>query len=146
MTINADMSNSGGMLVEQGVYPCTVTDVEQKISTNTGGEYVAFEFTIAGGEFKGKKLWLNNSLGAKDRNYYLRQTLQAISGEEVPEVENFSFEESAYVGRGCMVQVVHEERKGKVYATVAGITPSGTDPVDLTPGGSSGAPDDSMPW
>ncbi len=124
MTIRADMSGSGGgRLIEQGVYPCTVTDIQQKISQNTGSEYIAFEFTIASGEFEGRKLYHNNSLGAKDRNYYLRQTLEGISGEEVPEIEDFTFEERDYLGRGCQVQVVHEEYNGKVKPSVAAIHP-----------------------
>jgi hypothetical protein len=122
---DVDFSESGGReLIDQGVYPCTVTDMEMRQSENTGRDYYAFTFTVASGEWEGYKLWHNNTIGAKDRNYYLKQTLEGISGTEIPE-DTVSIDERDYIGRGCQVQVVHEEYKGKVKASVATIHPPG---------------------
>lgn len=145
-------SEGGGALVEQGTYPCTVTGMEIKHAQTTGNPYYAFEFTIASGAFADRKLWLNNMIGAKDRNYYLRMTLEGITGEDVPLDADVEIVERDYIGRGCNVQVVHEERNGKVYATVAGIRPPNADQVIEGPTSTDdpfapdGKPSEDYPW
>jgi hypothetical protein len=118
-----DFSGSGTQLIDQGMYPCTVTGMEIKTSQNSGNDYYAFEFTIASGDFEGMKLWHNNSINAKDRNFYLRQTLEGIRGMEIPLEADVDINVRDYIGRGCMVQVIHEEYKGEVKPRVAGIHP-----------------------
>lgn len=146
-----DFSGSGSYpLVDQGMHQVTVTGMQIKESPNTGNEYYEFEFTVANGEFSGQKLWLRNMLNAKDRNRYLRETLEGISGKEIP-LEEVPIESFDYVGRGCLVQVVHDEYQGQVRAQVAGVHPVDADfsgpPIGDEPYSDVPHPaDDKEPW
>jgi hypothetical protein len=127
---DVDFSGSGGKeLIDQGVYPCTVTGMEMKQSEKTGRDYYAFEFTVASGDWEGYKLWHNNTIGAKDRNYYLKCTLEGITGQEIP-LDTVSINERDYLGRGCQVQVIHDQYNGKLKAAVATIHPAGDEVFD----------------
>lgn len=138
-----DFTGSGGKeLIDQGVYPCTVTGMEIKRSENTGNDYYAFEFTVASGQWEGYRLWHNNTINAKDRNYYLRTTLEGITGEEFP-LEIMDINPAEYIGRGCQVQVIHDEYQGKLKAQVAAIHPpsDGMEPSGDVPPGMSAEDD-----
>ena len=116
-----DFSDSEGYpLIDQGLHTVTVTGMEIKASQTTGNEYYEFEFTIASGEFQGSKLWLRNMINAKDRNRYLRETLEGIMGNDIP-LEAVEVYPNDYIGRGCQVQVIHDEYQGKVRPQVAGV-------------------------
>lgn len=120
--MNVDFSGADSFpIVEQGVYPCTLTGMELK-EAQSGNQYYSFEFVISDGEFAGSKLWHNNTINAKDRNRYLRETLMGITGNEIP-LEAVEVQVKDYIGRGCMVQVVHEEYNGQLRAKVGGIRP-----------------------
>lgn len=49
-------------LLPNGKYIMTLVESEKRTSQNSGDDYVSLEFEIQGGQYEGRKLWLNLSL------------------------------------------------------------------------------------
>lgn len=134
--VNVDFSEADSFpLIDQGLYPASVVGVDVKKSEKTGNEYFEFNFEIASGEFKGMKVYHRNAINAKDRNGFLKQTLDALNYEVagVSEIETADL-----YGRSCMIQITHTEYQGKTRAEISGLFPIDDVPVPAT--------SDNEPW
>jgi len=63
---------------------------------------------------------LNNSLDPKAS---LRKIIEAWDGPLSPEAAKNGFDLDEYIGRNCLLSVVHFEKEGTVYANIGSITP-----------------------
>jgi len=138
--LDVDFNDADGFpLVAQGMYTAVVRSVEPKESERTGNRYLEFTFDVVGGEYDGIQLDpLRNMIDMKDRNYYLKQTLETLGYhvEGLAEIDTTDL-----LLRTCKVQVVHEEYEGTTRAKIAGIYPL-TDELETPPGPPSGK----SPW
>lgn len=101
---------SSDFSMPNGPYVLAVTSVELKKSNNSGETYLAWEYKVAEGEHKGKKVWDNTSLQPQAL-WRLRNLLEAFGyevndGEVDLDLESF---ENELVG----AEIENEKFKGK---------------------------------
>ena len=139
MNLKIDFSQTEEFpLIDEGIYTLRVTDCELKESENTGSQYLEFWFEVVGGDWDKTKIPLRNMLNKKDRNFYLRSTLQALGYkcEGIIDLETDSLKD-----RVCRGEIHHREYNGKVYADITAIYPMMDDDI-----GSPSLNVESDPW
>lgn len=101
----------GASLVDEGNYEVKVMEVEKKTGSDSGEDYLAWQFEILSPEeFKGNTLYYNTSLQKKSL-WNLRGLLEVL-GIEIPEGEgDLDLDELIDRTAGCEVQ--HEKYNGK---------------------------------
>lgn len=60
-----------------GEYKMRIDGSEMKISSSSGNEYLSFEFTVAEGQFMGRKLWSNFNI------FHPKENVQQIAREQL---------------------------------------------------------------
>lgn len=126
MTVEVDFTEAGDVDFEplpQGWYEVSVYEAKFEESQN-GKRMVAFEFKVQSPiEFDGRRLWMRNMIGAKDKNFYLKKTLNAL-GIEVDGIVQLNLNE--ILGLSTSVRVGWREWEGKTKEEVVDIRPTGT--------------------
>lgn len=87
---------------------CTYVEASQR----SGEPAVAWEFTVEGDEYDGRKGFMNTSLQPQAR-WSTKRILKALG---VPDDElegEFDFEPEDYVGRECVIVIGHETYEGE---------------------------------
>lgn len=108
--VNFDDVESSDFSIPNGSYVLTVTGVEKKKSEQSGNEYLAWEFKIAEGKHKGKKVWDNTSLQPQAL-WRLRGLLEAMQ-VDISEGE-FELELDEFDGETLGVVIENEKYNGK---------------------------------
>ena len=124
MTLMVDFSEAGDVDFEplpQGWYDVSVYEVKLEES-QAGKPMIAFEFKVQGGEFDSRRLWMRNMIGARDKNFYLKKTLNAL-GVEVDGVAEIDL--GGFLGCSASVRVGWREWEGKTKEEVVDIRPAG---------------------
>lgn len=91
----------------------------------SGADYIAWEFTVQGGDFDGRKGWLNTSLLAQSLWNVKRVMLalgvpeEAISGE----IEDIEALVESLMGKEAIMVVGHRKWEGEVRQDVRRILP-----------------------
>lgn len=114
-------ANKGGV-TKEGDYVVEVESVEEKTSESSGQQYLAWEFRVAEGKFKGKKLWHNTSLQPQAL-FNLRNLLEAMGVEVVDGEMDLNL--SDFVGERVGVNVEMEEYQGKDKPRIVGFFSEG---------------------
>lgn len=131
--VEVDFTNTADVdfeLIPPGWYDVLVYDVGLETS-QSGMRMFKFEFNLLDMAFAGRKVWLRNTIGAKDNNWYLKRTLNALGYEAEGVV---SINTNDLMGREAQVRIEHEEYSGKTREKVVDIRPNGmgdTDDIDL---------------
>ena len=124
--MEVDFTGAGDMEFEPippGWYEVLVFDVKVT-ETQTGYQQFVFQFMIADTEeHAGRRLFLHNTVGAKDNNFYLKKTLTAL-GIVVDGV--MQVDPRDLYGLYASAKVLHEEYNGVTRERVVDIRPSGT--------------------
>ena len=102
--------------IPDGDYVLTVTSVEKKRSESSGQDYLSWEFKVAEGPSKGKKVWHNTSLQPQSL-WTLRQLLEAM-GMEVEEGE-MELELDDMAGESVGASIANEKYEGKDRPKIA---------------------------
>lgn len=87
---------------------------------------LAFETSelMSGGEFDGKPFLITNRYTASTSDKsILRKDLKSWRGRDFTEEELQAFHLKNVLNKPCMLNVIHTERNGKVYANIASIMP-----------------------
>jgi len=144
MSLKVDFTEAEGFpLIELGLYDVVCTKVEQKES-QAGNQYFQFDFRIVGSEWNGMFApSIRNMIDAKDKNYYLKQTLEALD-YQVSGVADV--EPSDLVNRRAKMQITHREYQGKLVADVGGLYPPDDDFQSTRPTESNEGASDEIPW
>ena len=131
MGFKAPQQGSTFKALEAGVYAGVCTLLVD-IGLQPGGRYkdakkvvIGFELPDAPPRDDGKPVVIYmNVTGSMDKKANLRKRIEGMFGKA------FSTEEAArdfdldkLLGRACLVNVSNDERNGKVYANIAGLTP-----------------------
>ena len=126
MTVEIDFTETGDVNFEplpQGWYEVSVYEAKLEESQN-GKRMISFEFKVKSPiEFDGRRLWMRNMIGARDKNFYLKKTLNAL-GIEVDGVMHLDFND--LLGRVASVRVGWREWEGKTKEEVVDIRPLGS--------------------
>lgn len=110
-----------------GRYPIKVTGAPVLQGGESGGDYVAWELTVEGGDHDGRKGWLNTSLLPQSK-WAFKRVLIALGYSEdelsgiIEDVE--AFLEGAIGREGTMV-VGHRKWEGETRQDVRRILPAG---------------------
>lgn len=116
VSISVDFEGvESGVVVPEDDYSVRVSEIEQKISDNSGEPYLAFIFEINDGPHSGKRLWHNCSLQPQAL-FNLRGVLEAL-GLEVPSGK-MDLDIDDLIGLECGVAVQHETYNGKKKARI----------------------------
>lgn len=115
-----DVEDNDFTPVPKGEYPAVLFDVNLK-ETRAGDDMYVLIFKIAGGDQKGKQLFLNLPV-MKSTMWKIKQTLVGL-GMQVPK-SAMSIDFDALMGRKCNVVVDHREYDNKIYADVKEIKPA----------------------
>lgn len=105
---------SGGVTLPEGKYEVVVFKVNQEESEN-GNDYLKWEFTVAEGKHKGKKLWHNTSLQQQSL-WALRGLLEAM-GIKIPD-EAMDLDLKDLEDNTVGVEVQHETYNKKTQARI----------------------------
>lgn len=122
--IEVDFSDAGDIefeLIPPGWYDVLVYDVKMG-DTSTGMRQFIFELNILDQEHASRKLWLRNTIGAKDKNFYLKKSLSAMGYEAEGVVQ---IDTGDLMGKEFQVRVMHEEYNGKVREKIVDVRPQG---------------------
>ena len=146
-----DFTDADGFpLVEQGLYPAVITGASLKES-DAGNQYFEFLFEVISGPEKGTKLPpLRNMVNMKDKNFYLKATLNVL-GYECEGIADIETED--LIGLTAQVQINHREYEGRLVADISSlysietIEPASLDTNNMS-GSTSGAftPKEDIPW
>lgn len=107
-------------------YPVSVTAAPVQQGGESGADYVAWEFTVQGGEYDGRKGWLNTSLLPQSL-WATKRVLLALGvpEEEVEgEIEDMEAFLEALIGREGIMVVGHRKWQGETRQDVRRILPS----------------------
>lgn len=117
-TISVDMEGveSGGQIVEDGIYPATVHEIEEKESS-AGNPMLVVKWKITGKKSKGALLWDNVSL-TPQALWRFRGLLEAIGEDVLDSAMDIDLDD--LVGKECRLQVENEKYEGKDRPRVAG--------------------------
>ena len=111
---------SGGFEVPDGAYVLMVTGVTQKKSESSGQPYLAWEFKVDEGKYKGRKIWDNTSLQPqalwKLRNMLECMDMEIADGEFELDLDDFE-------GQKVGAEVANEKYQGKDKPRVVGYMP-----------------------
>jgi hypothetical protein len=133
--IEVDFSDAGDVefeLLPPGWYDALVYDVKLE-TTSAGNRQFVFELNMLDQEHAGRKAWLRNTIGAKDKNFYLKKSLSAMGYESEGVVQ---INPDELLGRELQVLIKHEEYNGKVREKIVDVRPQGgtredSDTIDL---------------
>src|SRR5690349_16462675 len=111
---------TGGFEIPDGPYVLAVTSVTQKKGAETGQPYLAWEYKIHEGPYKGRKVWDNTSLQPQAL-WKLRSVMESMGMD----IEDGEFEldlgdfESMTVG----AEIANEKYQGKDKPLIVGYMP-----------------------
>lgn len=108
---------SGGFDIPDGIYALTVSSVTQKKGAETGQPYLSFEYKVAEGKYKGRKVWDNVSLQPQAL-WKLRNLLECM-GMEVEDGE-FEIELEDLEQQGVGAEIANEKYQGKDKPRIVG--------------------------
>lgn len=101
--------------IPNGGYVLSVTSVEKKRSESSGNEYLSWEFKIAEGKHKGKKVWDNTSLQPQAlwrlRNLFEAMGVEIEDGEVEVDLDDLE-------GETVGAEIENEKYQGKDKARV----------------------------
>lgn len=96
-----------------GRYPAKVSNCQYvEKSARSGEPSVAWEFTLEGGEYDGRKGFLNTSLQPQAR-WSTKRTLLALGVPEEELEAKFDFNPDDMIDRDCVIVVGHEMYEGE---------------------------------
>jgi hypothetical protein len=101
-----------------GEYAVEVVNIETKEGNK--GPYLNWEFTVATGPFKGKKLWNITSL-AQQSLWVLRRQLEALGVKTTS--GKFNLNTEALTGLKMGVKIEHKDFEGKTKAKIIDVFP-----------------------
>lgn len=105
------------VLVKDGTYPAILSDV--RTFTNTYGERVGFEFTIAEGEYQGQKV-MRSTAPQLTKLSKLAQVVEGVLGRELSDSElSKGVDLESIIGRPCQILVL--QSRGKAGATYSNV-------------------------
>lgn len=109
-------------------YNVRVSSFTEKESKK-GKPMVEWQFTVTDGEFKGRRIWLNNTL-TKEALWAYKRTLLAIGFTEEQLEGDVEIEADEVVDLECVLKTDQEEYNGKTQTRVVGLYPAGTIPEE----------------
>jgi hypothetical protein len=109
VSVNMEGVESGGQVVEDGIYPVIIHEIEEKESSS-GNPMLLVKWKITGKKGKGALLWDNLSLQPQAL-WRLKGMLEAL-GEDVPD-SMLDLDLDDLVGKEARVQVENEKYEGK---------------------------------
>lgn len=102
--------------VPEGIYEGALTGFKvAEAKSSPGQQYVSLEFTLAEGEFAGRKIWKNHSLQAQAL-WALKRTLLDLGADSEELEQDFDLEELLDTLKGDSVQLEVGQRtyEGKI--------------------------------
>ena len=111
---------TGGFEVPDGPYVLAVQVVTQKKSQESGNPYLAWEFKVDEGKYKGRKIWDNTSLQPQAL-WKLRSMLECM-GMDIEDGE-FELDLSDFEGMKVGAEIANEKYQGKDKPRVVGYMP-----------------------
>lgn len=119
MGIKVDFSNAGGSfeILEAGIYPVVVTNIEIRDSKSSEFQYANVELVVNDGPRDGYKLWTMVSFNPKAA-FKLKEFLIAVGVSKEDLTGEADIEIEDYVGAGLEVSVISENYNGKLVNRV----------------------------
>jgi hypothetical protein len=111
---------TGGFEIPDGAYVLAVQSVAQKKGQETGQPYLAWEFKVDEGKYKGRKVWDNTSLQPQAL-WKLRGMLEAMDMDI--EDGEFELDLSDFEGMKVGAEIANEKYQGKDKPRVVGYMP-----------------------
>lgn len=113
----------------KGKYPVVVTAAPINEGQESGEAYIAWEFTVQGGDYDGRKAWLNTSLQPQALWSTKRVLLALGVPEEEVEGEIDDMEEflEGVIGSEGVIVVAHRKYQGETQQDVKRVLPSDTE-------------------
>ena len=111
------VESGGSRSIPDGTYLVEVKKITQEEGSDSGEPYLAWQFKVVEGKYKGATLFDNTSL--QPQALWKLKTLLECLGEEVPD-STMRLVLSDYIGRRVQVEVTNEEYNGKDRPRITG--------------------------
>lgn len=122
-------------LIPEGNYNAIVTAQEVRESQSSEYPYINWTLTINGGEHDNRKLWTMTSLSPKAA-FRLKEMLVALGEKKEDLTGDFELDPEKYVGKGVIIQVIHEKYEGTMRERVKNVYLEGS--TSVGPKGAAG--------
>lgn len=116
VTVDMEGVESGGQIVDDGVYTAVIHEVEEKESSS-GNPMLVIKWKITSKKSKGALLWDNVSL-TPQALWRLKGLLEAL-GEDVPD-SSLDLDIDDLSGKECRVEIANEKYEGKDRPRISG--------------------------